>query len=70
VHSAKKGQFVPLDNDPEFKEWLKTIEIPATCFAQIRWDLDRFGINEASLYGDLPALCSYLTWWHSLRPDE
>jgi hypothetical protein len=70
VHASPGGSFMPLDHDPIFGEWLWTIEVPPEKFSEIRSLLDRCSINEAGLFGDLPALCSYLQWLHSLSSDE
>jgi hypothetical protein len=70
VHASPTGTFVPLERDPVYADWLWTIEVPSEKFSEIRWALDRCSINEASLFADLPALCSYLQWLHSLSPDE
>jgi len=46
------------------------LRIPAQHFPSIRAELDRCGINAATLYGDLVGLCRDSEWQHSLLEDE
>jgi hypothetical protein len=71
LHAANsRGTFPPLDDDPLFTPWLATIAIPARNFGSIRSGLDQCGLNEATLFGDLPALCNNLSWLYSREVDE
>ena len=70
VHPVVDNRCLSLDDEAGFVGRLSTINVPADKFGDIRWELDRFGINEASLFGDLAALCSHLEWMHSLVADE
>jgi len=64
------GAFGPLHEEEGYTTRLSCIRVPANQFSTIRWNLDRCGVNEASLFGDLAALCSHLGWLHSLASDE
>lgn len=71
VHrTTSHGQFTPLQRERGFSGWIWTIEIPASAFGDIRWQLDQCGVNRASLFGDLAALCQHLEWRYSLGADE
>jgi hypothetical protein len=71
LHAANaRGRFPPLDDDPVFSPWLSTVNIPARNFGSVRSDLDQCGLNEATLFGDLPALCDHLSWLYSVEVDE
>jgi hypothetical protein len=49
---------------------LRKLLIPTSRFANLRWDLDRFGVNAHSMFPDIDGLCRYLGWLHSLSDDE
>ncbi len=71
LHAANsRDNFSPLDDDPLFAPWLATLEIPARAFGNIRSSLDQCGLNEATLFGDLPSLCNHLSWLYSRDVDE
>jgi len=62
--------WVPLQQNLFFKARLKKIEIPATAFCDLRFELDRCGINRASMFPDLDGLCTHLTWSYTMEKDE
>lgn len=68
--TTSHGQFTPLQRESGFSNWLWAIEIPASAFGAVRWQLDQCGVNRASLFGDLSALCQHLEWRYSLGLDE
>lgn len=72
AHYIRKqdSSFVPLEKNARFKNVLMKLRIPATAFAGIRSELDRCGINAATLYGDLVGLCRDAEWKHTLLEDE
>ena len=71
VHrQSKKGVWVPLQEDRNFQKRLKKIEIPPDRFSDLRYALDRCGINRASMFPDLDGLCAYLTWSYTIDDDE
>ncbi len=49
---------------------LTKITIPASIFADLRYHLDRCGINRATLYPDLDGLCRHIQWKHTCSLDE
>ena len=66
----KKRNWTPLQNINSFSKNLYKIVIPENNLSEIRYDLDRCGINKATLFPDLDGLCSHLTWSYSLVDDE
>lgn len=51
-------------------QYLTKLEIPASAFCQIRSDLDRCGVNRASLFPDLDGLCRHIEWLQTWLSDE
>jgi hypothetical protein len=49
---------------------LTKLQIQPSDFWSLRYDLDRCGVNAASLYSDLDGLAAHLTWRISVLPDE
>jgi len=72
VHSISKSvsKFVPLERNNRYVKSLKKLRVPAQNFSSIRTELDRCGINAATLFGDLVGLCRDAEWQHSLLEDE
>jgi hypothetical protein len=62
--------FVPLEKNPRYSGKLTKLLIPPDAFCDIRYMLDHFGVNRATMFPDLDGLCHYLTWSHSLLSDE
>ena len=65
-----KNKFIPLNTNAKFKNRLTKLSIPGSAFANIRRDLDRCGVNGASMYGGLDGICAHIAWLHSLVDDE
>jgi hypothetical protein len=66
----KSGRFVPLQNNTRYKKRLSYVVVPPDAFAQLRAELDRCGMNSASLYADLPSLSRHIEWRFSPMKDE
>lgn len=62
--------FVPLERNAYYSQRLRKVIIPAAAFSALRSDLDRCGINAATLLADLDGLCRTIQWQHSLLEDE
>lgn len=69
VESSQK-KYISLDRNASYTGRLTKLEIPVSAFADLRRDLDRFGINAAALYGGLDGVCSHIEWLHSYFEDE
>ncbi|WNZ23658.1 FRG domain-containing protein [Leptolyngbya sp. NK1-12] len=65
-----QAQFLGLNSSPAHLPRLTKITIPPACFAQIRFELDRLGINASTLFPDLEGLCAHIEWSYSRLPDE
>jgi hypothetical protein len=72
VHASSPSPpyFSPLQEDERFKPVLTKLMIPAERFADLRFQLNRLGVNSLSIYPDLEGLCRYLRWNYFLLPDE
>jgi FRG domain len=72
VHNYFRGsrRFAALDHQRQYRQALRKVTVPAKRFSHIRYDLDRCGINAASLLTDLDGLCQHIEWLHSVLPDE
>jgi len=70
AHSRQSETFVALERNRFYRNKLAKLLIPAEQFSQIRFDLDRCGINASSLFPDLEGLCRDIEWQHSLLDDE
>jgi hypothetical protein len=66
VHPSLKGDFLAFSDT----DVLEKVVIPARQFCQLRYELDRFGINEYSVFPDLGGLGNHLVYLHTLLPDE
>ena len=71
VHrQTKDGRWVAMQRNKRFSRRLHKVYVPSNKFSDIRYSLDRAGINRASMFPDLDGLCSYITWNHSVSDDE
>ena len=68
--NASKARFSRFEQLLQYRRRITRLRIPADCFADIRWDLDRMAINDATLFPDLDGLSRYLSWSFSLLSDE
>ncbi len=66
----EKHQFIPLEHNRIHKKHLTKLAIPADAFSELRYQLDRFGVNSASMFPDLDGICRHVEWLNSLLPDE
>jgi hypothetical protein len=65
-----KGRFVALNHNSRYSSRLRRARIPATAFRNIRWDLDRYGLNSAAMFPDLEGIARHVEWSHTLLSDE
>ena len=66
----KIGTFVPLERNRQQKRFLRKLLIPPEQFSEMRYQLDRCGVNASSLFPDIDGLSRYLDWYYSLLEDE
>jgi FRG domain len=69
-HQRKSERFTPLERDRRYKHLMTKIAIPAKEFREFRYDLDRMGVNKASLFPDLDGLSGHVQWRYTLLADE
>jgi hypothetical protein len=62
--------FRPMEDDPDLRHQLARIEVPAEHFGEIRYALNRLGVNSVSIYPDLPGLCNSIKWRYCFENDE
>ena len=72
VHKGWKGEpvFEPLEDSRQFGNRINRIEIPGDRFAHLRFHLNRFGINHASIYPGLEGLSHHISWQIAKYKDE
>lgn len=66
----KRKSFVPLEKIKIYKDMLTKVIIPADSFADLRYHLDRFGTNHASMFPDIDGVCKHVEWLNSQLEDE
>ena len=57
-----RSKFIPLDKNVNYKAKLLKVIIPGKIFIKLRSQLDRCGINNATIFADLDSLCKYISW--------
>lgn len=72
VHKYRGAElgFLPLEKNKLYRPLLTKLLIPPVNFAELRYQLDRFGVNKASLFPDVEGLCQQIEWRHTLLSDE
>lgn len=65
-----ESRFVPLQRNAQYKPLLKKVEVPAQRFSDIRFQLDRCGVNDGSLFPELDGLATRIEWQCTLLGDE
>ncbi len=70
VHKRINGRFIPLEKNRAYKSRLTKLVIPGASFADLRFALDQFGINEATLFPDLGGVCHNIEWQNTFLLDE
>lgn len=66
----REKRFVPLEKQAKYNDALTKMLIPADLFSDVRYGLDRCGVNAASMLTDLAGLCQHIEWSHSLLDDK
>lgn len=69
-YSGETKRFIPLEKNQRYKRRLTKLLIKEQSFHEIRFQLDRCGINNASLFPDLGGLCRHIEWTHLPLSDE
>lgn len=67
---TRTGQFVPLNQQKRYRDRLIKFTIAASKFAELRRDLDRCGVNHASIFADIDGVAHHIAWTHTWFEDE
>jgi FRG domain len=67
---SDKNGFVALEKNPAYSKRLAKVIVPSKCFSNLRVELDRCGVNSASMFPDLDGLSQHIEWRQSLFSDE
>ncbi len=72
VHAyfPEHGGFVPFEDSVLRGGDLQRVNIPASSFSRIRYELDRCGINASTMFPDLDGLCEQIQWLNTCVEDE
>jgi len=72
VHKFMKteNRFIALERNNAYSAKLTKLIIPPESFSDMRFDLDRFNVNNSTLFPDIDGLCSHIQWLHTLLKDE
>ena len=70
VHPFVSGTLQPLQEAKDHHPKLTKILIPRSSFSNIRYQLDRCGVNAAVIYPDLDGLARHIEWLYSYAEDE
>jgi hypothetical protein len=69
AHAYYPDGFRPMETSKQ-AEFLTKLVIPAKSFCDMRAELDRCGMNRASLFPELDGLCRHVEWMHTWLDDE
>ena len=69
-HLQSSERFTRLESISTYARRMTKLRIPAAQFGEIRYQLDRLGINNATLFPGLDGLCRHIAWSRSKLPDE
>jgi FRG domain len=69
-YAEDTDRFSTLERIPRYKNRLHRINVPTKAFRGLRWELDRVGINQASMFPGLDGLSGQLNWLYSRLTDE
>ena len=61
---------VELELISKYKKHLIKLKIPGKLFSDMRFQLDRFNINQKTLFPDMDGLCKNIEWLNSYLEDE
>lgn len=64
------SHFTAFEKNRIYNKYLTKIKIPKREFSSFRFQLDRLGINERSLFPELDGTARYVEWIYTLLDDE
>ncbi len=62
--------FIAMEKHTPYCDRLTKLIIPGPSFSELRFQLDRCGINNASMFPGIGGLCRHIEWFHTLLDDE
>jgi hypothetical protein len=63
-------RFIPFEKIARYRGQLTKLAVAGNAFAEIRYRLDQFGINESVLFPDIDGLCAHIAWLNTQLEDE
>ncbi len=63
-YSVTAKKFVPLEQNPEFRDALAELRVPNELHKSLLERLDVLGVNHQSIFPDFEGLCRYVNWLH------
>jgi len=72
VHKYMEDEerFIPFERNRSYAARLVKLTIPPDSFYSLRYHLDRFNVNSASMFPGIDGVCSHIEYQHSLLKDE
>lgn len=67
---SRKGRFTRLANLGTYRDRIQAFHFPAGTFGDLRWMLDRLGVNHATMFPDVDGISKNVNWSHALLSDE
>lgn len=68
-YDDKEG-FIAMEKHSPYCDRLTKLIIPTSFFSELRFQLDRCGINNATMFPGIGGLCKHIEWFHTLLDDE
>lgn len=68
--SVHKTKTIPIEEDNNYRPYLAKVVLAHKNVIDIRYNLDRCGINDSSLFPGLDGLSEYINWLYSFYSDE
>jgi FRG domain len=65
--TTRSQRYTRMETATDYKGRIEKLEIRASCFADLRSDLDRLAVNRATLFPDLVGLALHLNWTQTLN---
>lgn len=69
-YSEDEKKIIRFDWNTKYKKYLTKLDVDASCFSDIRFQLDRYGVNRASMFTDVDSMAAYAEWINSVWEDE
>ena len=69
-YDEDSGGFIAMEKHTPYCDRLTKLIIPGPSFSELRFQLDRCGINNASMFPGIGGLCRHIEWFHTLLDDE